>query len=113
MAARTGKILELAGRALVRRPVQFPFVKKDVWGRYTLDGRVVEASPVGEIMKLELELNGNNTKHKIRMAMTVAALSDKGFDANAVYIMGKNGTMHYGKDGKDKTWYQPLRLKYE
>ena len=101
----------LAGRVAIRCPMEYPFLKKDFQGRYTLDDKVVDAVPVGERKTIDLDLNGNHTKREIKVEMTWAAFTKSAYrKVYAVYIMGKNGTM---EKGKDTTWYQPMMIKYE
>lgn len=108
---KTKNLIELMVRGALGTPKNFYVLDKDIKSRlYSLNGKVIEAIPVGEVRELELALTDEETNFEIREAMTKARLSEIGFNANAFYIRKKNGTMMYG-DGGDVTQYQPLLIR--
>lgn len=112
--ARAGEILELAARIAVAMPRNLHFLGKNSEGNYTLDSKIVEAVPIGKIKITELDFEDfghRKARRAIRREITTAALAEPAYrTVNAVYIMRKNGTM---EKGEDKTWYQPMMIKYE
>jgi len=105
--ARTKNFVELMAREAFGVPMNFYFLDKNAKsGLYYLDKRIVKAVPVGGVREIRLELTDEETRRGIKEAMTRARLNEPGFDANAVYIRRKNGTIMYGRD---VTQYQPLR----
>jgi hypothetical protein len=109
---RTKDLIDLVTWVVFGKPMNFYFLEKDgVSKSYTLDEKVVNAVPIGDVRETKLELTDGETRYGIRDAMTRARFNERGFNANAVYIRKKNGTVHY--DGGDVAQYQPLRIEHE
>jgi len=109
---KAAKTKELIAWMIFGKPMNFYFLGKNAQsGLYTLDGKIVEAVPVGGIRITKISLDNEEVKREIRGAMTKSRLNEPGFNANAVYIRRKNGVMKY-YNGGDITQYQPLRIEH-